>query len=275
MSQVGISTVESLRAAIECDEILIADKLMSSSAIFARYEVHDLGVYHADQPLRYSQKYAYNRTYMLADLGDDVHPVRHGRYTEQAVVVPILSGQIEAGIIDGLTQSSVGIVRMAAMTHDFGECQHPSLGETIGDIAFYDKTCQHEEKEAEIRGRVMELVYPTLPVDFLLEVEDVVANKSGTQLRDFFNAAEHTGYFLTMSGAGRLALEAITNEDFSLRTIQLARMAIDGARQWHDDILGLSDKFAYLGHLAQQSDELVDRIDSELPIFLDRAQDIL
>lgn len=269
MSKVDTMGEASALAATD-DLILIGSQAYPAGALFGRYEAHELGQFHAGQPLRYSQKYAYDRAAMLADLGNDVHPVKHGQHTEENIVRPLLRGQL-VGAAPDFSIGDIGVVRVAALTHDFGECQHPSLGVTIGDIDYQSKTAEHELAEVPVRTQVMHTVYPDLPDGFLEQVEDVVANKSGTPLRELFNTAEHIGYFMTMAGAGRLALRLIARQEHGLRTTQLARMAVDGARLWHDDLLGQADRYPYVAHLTTGSRGLVDQIDSRLTAYLDRA----
>ncbi len=197
------------------------------------YSASVYGQYHATQPLRYSQSYDYDPTSMLDDLGEDIHPVGHMLHTERKIAVPFIRVQNNTGARDysgrHLTPEEIVTLRLTALLHDIGECAHPDIPETVGDVFYETKTTEDETKEAGVRGFVYDQVFRGVPLEIIERAEQVIAGGHNDFLDEAFNTIERVGYFATAIRAGEIALRQV-NKDPSLietrQVVQLGRLSL-------------------------------------------------
>lgn len=201
-------------------ELIVSDELpiqgfagITYDDLFNRYAESKYGIHHAQQAPRYSGLYAYDPENMLADLGPDVHPVNHMRYTHDEVQVRLMYVQNcleNVGRYEQFDPFEIVSGRLAPLFHDMGECEHEVLkeitGKVIGDLAWNTKTSADEAAETAIRYHLYEELFPDIPTKLLDLAEDAIANQEGTLLREAFATTERIGYYLTAVRAGYLAL---------------------------------------------------------------------
>ena len=236
--------------------------------LFARYVSSDHGRHHADQPVRYANKYPYQRDQMLEDLGDDVHPVRHMSYTATEIVSPLLDYEIRNGH-EPISTEDIVAIRIAAHFHDIGECEHPSLldavGKTVGDVAYGQKTDEDEATEAAIREHIYEELYPDLDPELLAKVEAIIQNADDSLRPAAFSTAEHIGYLLTGLRAGIKALELMaTGETDSERFEQLRRLGGQVPLSHMARFMSFEQRFGYVNHVLDQNSTLLRNIERNL-----------
>ena len=109
---------------------ITGDTFFGEIAALSFAEVHEtyvesrFGQHHSGQQLRYAKKYSYDPEQMLFDLGDDMHPVEHMRYTESEIVVPMVQlgwSRTDAASICAASAGGSGNASCAAvrdMEHD-------------------------------------------------------------------------------------------------------------------------------------------------------------
>ncbi len=257
-------------------EIIYGDHIpgteLRHTELFQRYCDSEFGAYHAEQPPRYSVRYGYDPAAMLADLGDDIHPVRHGSYTEASIVRPFLAAQNRSGE-ERFDVKGIVNQRITGHLHDLGECQHPKLrlrlGYTVGDIPWGLKTAADSYSERAIRGLFYKLLYPDVPPDILDGVDDTADNDEGSLSREGFSAVEKLGYYTTGLQAGKVALELQTNRTDAdeLRFIQLSRLAIAVTSNHRETLRAQSTRFPYITVVLERSERLDERIHASLHEF--------
>lgn len=280
-----MSSVEARTASQQIEQLLISSneltipgcEELTYTDLFDRYASSPFGATQAQQPARYSNRYAYDRDTMIADLGDDVHPLRHMPYTETKIFRPLIAYQHHPQERDRgteqLSQLEIVAGRLGSLLHDIGECEHPELaavcGGTVGDVNLFEKTTEHEGIEALIRGHFYKRFFSDVPQDVLELAEDMIANNSGTLLRDAFATTERLGYFMTGINAGlkaigvRFALPPGTCEEDD-RFLQLRRLALETAPRWYDELLERGERFPWAGSQTLARKTTLDRIQSEL-----------
>ncbi len=269
------TSVEALRGGETADLVAITSpNLLHPGAthltydeLFGRYATSDFGVHHATQPVRYAQKYGYDRTQMLADLGDDIHPLRHMTHTEENIFRLLALHQQTTPGAEPFTNLEVVGGRLGALLHDTGECELPELAEAcgitpVGDVSFHDKTDDHEVSEAIIREYLFGMLYDDVPEEIIELAEDTIANKEGTLLRQGFNLSERIGYLMTSVQAGRVALKILeagdeTHED---RYSQLRKLALKVAHVHLDYIGEHGAAFPFAGVKREELGPVVDQI---------------
>lgn len=211
--------------------------------LFGRYAMSDFGVHHATQTVRYARYYGYDREQMLADLGDDIHPLRHMTYTEENIFRLLALHQQTTSGAEPFSSIQIVAGRLGALLHDTGECELPELAkacdvEAVGDVSYNDKTDDHDKAETIIREYIFSMLFDDVPDEIMELVEDTIANKKGTLLREGFNLSEHIGYLMTGVQAGRVALSILetgdeTHED---RYKQLRKLALKVAPVHFDHV---------------------------------------
>lgn len=249
--------------------------------LFERYATSDIGIAHGQQDPRYAQTFAYDFEAMHADLGPDVHPVEHGRYTHNEVLVPFLLTQNYLADGEGfpqLTSDEIVAIRIAAYIHDFGESEHPEVeaitGEIVGDIAFTAKTKQHAIIEARVREYIYELFYDDVPIDTLEQVEAIIREDDDELATRAFAVVERIGYYMTGLRAGYLALletrhrratGSANRDDESYE--QLRRLAIEVSSRHREGTLpDRIEDFPYAGLVLKQTTRLYETINHELQL---------
>lgn len=239
-----------------------------------RYVASQFGLHHDGQPARYSQNYGYDRSLMIEDLGDDVHPVRHMPYTESRLARPLMVVQNVVGD-ERFDPGQIVAVRMAALLHDTGECEHPLIqdlvGHTVGDISWELKAQADGDKETLIRQYLYEQLYPDVPADLLCEADDVIDYKEGSLPREAFNTVERLGYYTTAIRAGERALSLLEMTPPEIepapRVVQLGRLALRVSNDHRGFLQGRSERFPYLDEVLKASVPVDDRIQTELPFL--------
>lgn len=232
---------------------------------YQRFAESDFGRFQSTQCLRYAKKYGYGeREEMLADLGDDIDPLRHMLHTHDEVLLPLIKNKLPHELSD----SGESIIRSAALLHDIGECEHPNVisgtGHSVGDVLYHEKNGQHELSEAKIRSWFYESLYPDLPEDFLLQVDEVISNNEANELSHSFNMAERLGYYETAIRAGRVALSSELTSGNAERTCQLARLSV-GVSATHIPVLDKSSSdYEYIEKRLEETSAVYQRIHSEL-----------
>lgn len=239
--------------------------------VHRRYAESIFGLHHADQPLRYAQRYGYSRDQMLKDLGDDVHPVKHGPYTHRKIAVPFLSAEIW-NVQEHLGQDDILAIRMAAINHDIGETTDPAisrlLGSLPGDVNYNDKKPSDSKKERQVRHYLYGELFPDVPLE-LLEASEAVIDNHDTVLGLAFDTIERVGYYQTALRAGALALELASSSDSKLeRFTNLARLAIDVTENHHDMLRERSKIFPYARTVLKKGRPIYDQTHIQLPTLL-------
>lgn len=243
--------------------------LVRYSTLHERYAKSSYGLHHATQPVRYSQVYAYGRELMLQDLGDDVHPVCHMPYTEAEIVRPLIAAQNTNGH-ERFDTEQIMALRVAALLHDIGECEHPEIhqntGRKVGDVVWSLKTELDGASETLIRQYIYGKLYGDIPAWVLGAADDIIDNKAGSLPREAFNTAERLGYYKTGLRAGEVALrlyERRTEKD-ELRFTQLGRLAIEVTNNHRQFLQERSERFPHLDEVLKTTEYLDDRIHSKL-----------
>jgi hypothetical protein len=197
----------------------------SYASVLGSYRHSPFGRHHAQQRPRFMQRYPYDDTTALADLGTDVHPVEHMQYTHDHVTVPYILGQLIAG--DTIDTDDITALRLAALTHDIGECTHPEAGMSGGDAAWDEHTDESIAAEVQAWQNILDLlkIRAVLPQAAFPAIESIVGKGKGTEVEKRFEVIERTGYYLTAVRAARLALDAVFSSD--LRSLQLTKLAIE------------------------------------------------
>ncbi|MEX0881591.1 MAG: HD domain-containing protein [Candidatus Saccharimonadales bacterium] len=242
------------------------------SSLHERYVDSSYGLHHATQPARYSQDYAYDRGLMIEDLGDDVHPVRHMSYTEAVIVRPLLAVQNKIGD-ERFDVGHIMALRVAALLHDIGECEHPEIHEKTGcragDVSWEIKTESDGSSETVIRQYLYRNLYGDVPAFVLSAADDIIDHREGSLPRETFNTAERLGYYKTGLKAGEVALrlsETRTDED-DLRFTQLGRLALRVTNNHRQFLHERSERFPYLEEVLKTSARLDERIHAKLDRF--------
>ena len=242
--------------------------------VFERYAAHELGVFHADQELRYSKYYGYDRPAMLEDLGDDVHPVTHGLYTHNDIVQPLLSS-LGRSNAEQPTAEVVAITRIAALVHDFGECEHPeleaTLGAVVGDVPHDSVTEEHKQVETTVLDHILTELYPEMNDELRNRVLDVVMRRDDEIGTRAFELAEYIGYYRTGLRAGMLAARETAARERNCPRMpddnyrQLVRLGRNVSYQHRNETLPIkSEGFTYGSLVLSQTTQLYDAVHSTL-----------
>ncbi len=207
--------------------------------LFNRYRESPFGLYHAKQTPRYAQpdKYEYDHSQILEDLGKDVHPVEHMQHTHDTITQPFVVAQAYE-----LTPREVIVLKLGTYGHDTGECEYGELVEegyeVTGDIAYAEKAKRDEKNEQKIRRYIMKKLWPEIPDDLLDEMDQMIM-KPETKLGRMFNSIERLGYLetgLEASGVvvdnyhGELPHELAQKDPWARNRLrQLSRLALQVA----------------------------------------------
>lgn len=171
-----------------------------------RFFQSDFGIHMFDQPLRFSQRYGYERRQMRADLGGDVCPVGH-QYELAYHLQQLLDEEEASGSILQLTDEEKATLALACSIHDFGECEHPVLEGagliTVGDIPAGGKTEIDRANETDVRKFFYELFYYDVDPMIIERVEAIIAHKDKSLLHELFEAAHELQTLDTVHQAER------------------------------------------------------------------------
>lgn len=261
-------------------DMINSDRILLDGAEHLRYQdLHDLyansqfGQHHALQPARYSADYGYDREQMILDLGDDVHPVRHMLYTESLIARPLMAAQNSSGD-EKFEPEQVVAMRMAALLHDVGECEHPhivaNVGHTVGDVSYEVKTQTDGDSETLIRQFLYGQLYSDIPRNLLDAADDVIDHKEGSLSREAFNTMERLGYYITAIRAGETALKLLERRpsNLDLRITQLGRLALRVTENHRSFLQERTERFPYLEIVLKSSvltDARIHRVYERFP----------
>lgn len=246
------------------------------ASLFAAYQNSRFGRFHSKQAPRYSQRYGYEPAQMIADLGDDVHPVKHMRHTEQNILRPFLNHQNRSRDeeFEYMTPEQIVALRSGALLHDIGECEHPDIKESTGSLvgdAFYEtKTREDDAKEAVIRGYLYEELYREVDQSVLEAAEDVIAGSRNEFVRGAFDTVERIGYYETAMTAGKIALEHVESEnskDTPERIMLLGRLAVRVRDNHHSTLTERAEMYPYAGMVIDRYKLRDGWVDSQLREF--------
>jgi hypothetical protein len=181
--------------------------------LFNRYVTSPYGLSHAQEKPRFFQRYGYEPSQMLEDLGDDVHPVFHMRHTHDVPLVGLLAVQNSGEFsVPQFTALEIVACRLTAYVHDMGEGTHTDfLGvvkEVVGDKAWGTKSAEDDQKESAIRRFIFEKLFTDIPTEILNIVDRTILEPEDSPLGKPFEITERIGYYLTAMRAGKIALEA-------------------------------------------------------------------
>ncbi len=213
-----------------------AGAIKTYESLYSRYAQSDFGRFHATQPLRYSQNFGYEPGQMLADLGDDVHPVRHMWHTEQNVLRPFLLSQNTHRDRDFeyIVPEQVAALRSGVLLHGIGECEDPrikqAIGLSVGDKFYETRTQQDNLNEAKVRRYLYDQLFQDVNADFIGSAEDIIAGSRDHFLEQAFNTVEIIGYYQTAMTAGAVVLKSLEasagRPEPSHRLLALGRLAV-------------------------------------------------
>ena len=175
--------------------------------VFRRYRNSELGQFHADQDLRYSQDWAYERHQMLADLGPDAHPVEH------MVVVHGILRQVlyKDAYTEGhaIPRKTIKSMLLGALIHDVGENEHPFLvsqcGGVVGDIRYGKKNAEQRLLEEKIITTILENTFPELDEVTLESTLSLVMHREESDEHRLFDRAHTLSFFFTALRARKIA----------------------------------------------------------------------
>lgn len=239
------------------------------------------GQHQATQRLRWHKKYPYDPERFLEDLGDDVHPVRHMAYTHDEIVVPLLRKQVESGTVKPVQEDIINI-RLAALIHDIGECEHPyienQLGYVTGDILYHQKTPQDTAKEKIIRSFIlheMEEPYNQLSTEHVDELESIIGNERSDSFADkTFNICEHLGYYETGIRAGSIILsecENLRRITADERLFRLSSLATQTSIEWRPLLSGHQETYPYIQQRLNETADIYGQIAADIaPIITEQ-----
>jgi hypothetical protein len=228
--------------------------------LWTRYAESPHGQFHATQPLRYHQHYSYEpREQFLADLGDDVHPVRHMLYTHTEITIPFLQAQYAADPtferFDAIQE--VQLLTAAAL-HDLGECTaidiKENVGYALGDVAYGEMADDHKTREKTIRNYLFDTYFEDMPPNLLKRVDEIDLRETSDICVEAFEVIERLGYFILSRRAADIVIKSkprtavSTGPKFrqSNRIAQLARLATIVGHGHYAFLRSKQDKFAYI-----------------------------
>ncbi len=233
--------------------------LFSYQQFFNTYAYSEHGQFQDIQPLRFSAQYDYSRNDMLAELGADTHPLGHMPATHNQ----LLRVLAEMSLADQADWSPADIhqVRLTALLHDIGECQHPNLGVTCGDIPFGKKTDAERNIEAQVRSALYETYFPGIPDDTLTRMERLIRHQEQSIVHDSIEAAHDASAYRTSLRAGKLALQLLDirpNTDAHLNA--LTRLGKEVSQSQRQRLQTRVDTFPYIYRLLERSEIIHQKI---------------
>jgi hypothetical protein len=260
------------------NEVINGEYIYFEGAEHLRYlDVHDLyadseyGAFHAQQELRFSKVYPYESDAMLADLGDDVHPVRHMTHTESEICQPFMTSQNTAvGNQQKFKLEQIAAMRLGTLLHDIGECEHPEIVETVGhivgDVPYLERTQNDSDLEVPIRLFFYDTLLSDVPKQVIEKAEAVISGTDNEFMQQAFNTVERIGYFQTAMMAGETALGILEHnpDESSARFVQLARLARRVSNNHIGELGQRAKDFPYTSQILQKYGWLYGRIHTEL-----------
>lgn len=186
-------------------------------SLFRRLYESPEGQHLARQDLRFAAHFGYEPRVMFAELGPDVHPLKHNLLTYMHVVDLISQQQKSTGQLLPTEEKTVALI--AAGIHDMGESMHPSLieeaGGVVGDIPYGEKTDEDRAVEAAVRNILWGKYLSDLPQSLIARVEGVISHDDEhTLAHELYETGHNLGSYRTGIAAGILALKEMLFADF-------------------------------------------------------------
>ena len=153
------------------------------------------------QPLRFD-KFSYDRERKLADQGMDVDPIGH-QWEAALYGTYLLEDEmlVHGKLPDGLDESDAGLIIFILGVHDMGEDTHPDIlatvGATVGDIPFGQKTDDDRATETAVRNYHWAKTFPDIPPELVERIETVITHRDKTILGDLYEAAHDLQAYAT------------------------------------------------------------------------------
>ena len=164
------------------DGSTLAADLLARRLYESRY-----GGYMETQPYRFSQRFGYDRPTMLADLGDDIHPIGHQKESGYHLAL-LLSTEENAGVPLDLSEEDTGTLMLACQIHDMGESMHPDIveavGAVVGDIPAGGKTPQDRATEKAIRLFLYDELLDDVDPSVIERIEAIIAHEDDSLLHE-------------------------------------------------------------------------------------------
>lgn len=164
--------------------------------------VHDLrerffqskyGLAMADQELRFTARYGYDRERMLQDLGNDVSPVGHQYDLPRYLDIIMLRERGDGSLFGAISDQELATLSLACAIHDIGESEHPNLLEhgitPVGDIPAGNKTNADRAAEKDVREFFYQEFYADVPPETIERIEAIISHHDETLLHDLYEAA--------------------------------------------------------------------------------------
>lgn len=238
--------------------------------LFDRYASSEMGKAHAEQRARYGQddtKYFFYGTseQMVTDLGPDVHPVHHMRWTYDQITVPLLSAQPLSREAPQLTEDEKAEVAVTTVLHDIGEASSLELAQQLGiklhgDVGYGTKSPDSEAAELAVRSYFFRTLFSDVPARLLGRVNAIESKKDMDDLAtETFDVIERLGYYET----GKMADTLLITEKFDpetsdlLRVAQLGRLASRVSNDHYAWLRSKQYRFPHIKAKLDQLDELV------------------
>ncbi len=266
----------SAEAAISPNLLLPSLEHLKYDELFDLYRQSPFGLHHAKQTPRYAQpdKYQYDHSQIIIDLGADVKPVEHMQHTHDTITQPFVIAQAHE-----LTPREVVVLRLGTFFHDMGECTFHELediGELNGDTPYGEKVDGEESNEQLLRRYIANKLWPEIPDDLLDEMDEMIMNPE-SKLGRMFNSIERLGYLETGLQAsnvvvdnyhGELATELAQKDPWARdRLRQLSRLTLHVANtnpqlqkpfQQHYNILtGRREDYPHIDKRMREIDEFL------------------
>lgn len=240
-------------------------EIINPEELFQRYADSPYGLHHSKQPARYSQSYGYSLDRsIIKDLGDDVHPVLHMKYTHDEITVPFLEEQRNHANngVPSFSLDEEAELRTAAFLHDIGECTHPNIeaeiGFTVGDLEYGTFLDGDKDKELAVRRFMFTEHFPDVPERLLARVDEIDSRKSDDFVVRAFEVIERIGYFIAARRAAHILMSEHRSfdQDHShqalLRTAQLGRLAIFVTKGHQPFLESQQNEFPYIRKVIEQ-----------------------
>jgi 5'-deoxynucleotidase YfbR-like HD superfamily hydrolase len=175
-----------------------------------RYLQSEWGQQHANQPLRYSEHFGYDREQMLDDLGEDVNPIGHMRIVHNDMVGFGIDQVMHGSLLREISAADIAVARATALIHDVGESTHRDFrllcGGTIGDIPYGQKTSEDRATERRITEKIITTLYADMPEWLQQRILSIIAHEEDSVTHTLLETAHAYGFYATGLQAGRIAL---------------------------------------------------------------------
>ena len=174
-----------------------------------------------------------------------------------------------------LTGPEAQLVRLAALTHDIGECEHPELLDEVGfiqgDKLYGTISSRDKDEERQVRAYILGQLggpFDRLTENELALLDGIIDNTEPEHpAHRTFNRAEHLGYYETGIMAGQVLLDTcrdLTKISRNRRARELARLAVDVSRMWRAELSADPGEFAYVDQRVAQTTDIFGLIEEDI-----------